>query len=96
MTKNVNTFHIDIYSPGCMPCRKLLQKALIYENNLFETEYQTNLPQSISGANNMARWSEWFYLKVIFELYWHHQYFEYEPKYVNWDMAVTETNYYLD
>ena len=55
MTKNVNTFHIDIYSPGCMPCRKLLQKALIYENNLLETEYQTNLPQSISGANNMAR-----------------------------------------
>ena len=55
MTKNVNTFHNDIYSPGCMPCRKLPQKALIYENNLFETEYQTNLRQSISGANNMAR-----------------------------------------
>ena len=51
MTKNVNTFHIDIYSPGCMP----MLLSLIYENNLFETEYQTSLPQSISGANNMAR-----------------------------------------
>ena len=54
MTKNVNAFHIDRLSLGCMRRRKLLQKVFIYDNNLYEATYQTNIPQSTSGTSNIA------------------------------------------
>ena len=54
MTKNVNAFHIDRLSLGCMRRRKLLQKVFIYDNNLYEATYQTNIPQSLSGTSNIA------------------------------------------
>lgn len=55
MTKNANAFHIDRFSLRCMRRRKLLQKVLIYDNNLYEAKCQMNIPQDTSETSSIAR-----------------------------------------